>query len=150
VSESLTNQIVSFVERVVGAMGVNLTASVEETADGTRINLQGEDGGILIRRGGEGLQALQHLVATAFRRQLGDDTRIVVDCNGFRRDKDAELKQMATFVAEKARTSGSPQELGPLNPYERRIVHMAIAEDPTVTSESIGDAFMKTVIIARK
>ena len=149
-SESLTNQIVSFVERVVGAMGANLTASVEQTEDGTRINLQGEDGGILIRRGGEGLQALQHLVATAFRRQLGDDTRIVVDCNGFRRDKDAELKQMASFVAEKARNTGAPQELGPLNPYERRIVHMVIAEDPTVTSESIGDAFMKTVIIARK
>lgn len=149
-SESLTNQIVSFVERVVGAMGAQLTATVEETADGTRINLQGEDGGILIRRGGEGLQALQHLVATAFRRQLGDDTRIVVDCNGYRRDKDAELKQMATFLAEKARTMGAPQELGPLNPYERRIVHMVIAEDPTVTSESIGDAFMKTVIIARK
>jgi spoIIIJ-associated protein len=150
VSESLTNQIVSFVERVVGAMGAQLTATVEETADGTRINLQGEDGGILIRRGGEGLQALQHLVATAFRRQLGDDTRIVVDCNGYRRDKDAELKQMATFLAEKARTMGAAQELGPLNPYERRIVHMVIAEDPTVTSESIGDAFMKTVIIARK
>jgi spoIIIJ-associated protein len=150
VSESLTNEIVSFVERVVGAMGANLTASVEETADGTRINLQGEDGGILIRRGGEGLQALQHLVATAFRRQLGDDTRIVVDCNGYRRDKDAELKQMAVFVAEKARSTGAPQELGPLNPYERRIVHMVIAEDPTVTSESIGDAFMKTVIIARR
>jgi spoIIIJ-associated protein len=150
VSESLTNQIVSFVERVVGAMGAQLTATVDETADGTRINLQGEDGGILIRRGGEGLQALQHLVATAFRRQLGDDTRIVVDCNGYRRDKDAELKQMATFLAEKARTMGAPQELGPLNPYERRIVHMVIAEDPTVTSESIGDAFMKTVIIARK
>ena len=113
-SESLTNQIVSFVERVIGAMGAKLTASVEQTEDGTRINLQGEDGGILIRRGGEGLQALQHLVATAFRRQLGDDTRIVVDCNGFRRDKDAELKQMAVFVAEKVRTTGAPQELGPL------------------------------------
>ena len=149
-SESLTNQIVSFVEQVVGAMGAQLTATVEETADGTRINLQGEDGGILIRRGGEGLQALQHLVATPFRRQLGDDTRIVVDCNGYRRDKDAELNQMATFLAEKARTMGAPQELGPLNPYERRIVHMVIAEDPSVTSESIGDAFMKTVIIARK
>ena len=149
-SESLTDQIVSFVQHVVGAMGVNLTVSVEEGADGTRINLQGEEGGILIRRGGEGLQALQHLVATAFRRQLGDDTRIVVDCNGYRRDKDAELKQMATFLAEKARTMGAPQELGPLNPYERRIVHMVIADDPTVTSESIGDAFMKTVIIARK
>ena len=149
-SESLTNQIVSFVERVVGAMGAQLTATVEETEDGTRINLQGEDGGILIRRGGEGLQALQHLVATAFRRQLGDDTRIVVDCNGYRRDKDAELRQMAKFVAEKARSTGLAQEMGPLNPYERRIVHMAIAEDPAVSSESIGDAFMKTVIISLK
>src|SRR5688500_12466007 len=131
-------------------MGVELTATIEETPEATRINLEGEDGGALIRRGGEGLQALQHLVATAFRRQLGDDTRIVVDCNGYRRDKDAELKQMATFVAEKAKMTGAPQELGPLNPYERRIVHMVIAEDPTVTSESIGDAFMKTVIIARR
>jgi predicted RNA-binding protein Jag len=41
-----------------------------------------------------------------------------------------------------------PQELGPLNPYDRRIVHLAIAEDPKVSSESIGDAFMKTVIIS--
>jgi len=147
---SLNTDITAFVERVVASMGLALTAAVEETEEGTRINLEGEDGGVLIRRGGEGLQALQHLVATAFRRQLGDDTRIVVDCNGFRRDKDAELKQMATFVAEKARMTGAPQELGPLNPYERRIVHMVIAEDPTVTSESIGDAFMKTVIIARK
>ncbi len=65
---------------------------------------------MLIRRGGEGLQALQHLVATAFRRQLGDDTRVVVDCNGYRRDKDAELKQMAAFIAEKVRTTGASQE----------------------------------------
>ena len=57
---------------------------------------------------------------------------------------------MATYMAEKARTSGIPQEMGPLNPYERRIVHLAIAEDPTASSESIGDAFMKTVIISAK
>ena len=131
-------------------MGVALTVNVEETAEGTRINLEGEDGGVLVRRGGEGLQALQHIVATAFRKQLGDDNRIVIDCNGFRKDKDAELRQMARFVAEKARSSGMPQEMGPLNPYERRIVHLAIAEDPTVTSESIGDAFLKTVIISTK
>jgi spoIIIJ-associated protein len=147
---SLTPQIAKFVQDVVNAMGVALTVSVEETAEGTRINLEGEDGGVLVRRGGEGLQALQHIVATTFRKQLGDDNRIVIDCNGFRKDKDAELRQMARFVAEKARSSGMPQEMGPLNPYERRIVHLAIAEDPTVTSESIGDAFLKTVIISTK
>ena len=149
-SETLTKQIADFVQSVVSAMGVVLTVTIEESPEGTRINLEGEDGGVLIRRGGEGLQALQHVVATAFRRQLGDDTRVVVDCNGFRRDKDAEIKQMARFMAEKARSSGMPQEMGPLNPYERRIVHIAIAEDPTVSSESIGDAFMKTVIISAR
>ena len=147
---ALTAQIAKFVQDVVDAMGVVLTTNVEETAEGTRINLEGEDGGVFVRRGGEGLQALQHLVATAFRKQLGDDNRIVIDCNGFRKDKDAELRQMARFIAEKARSSGMPQEMGPLNPYERRIVHLAIAEDPTVSSESIGDAFLKTVIISTK
>lgn len=149
-NETLTKQIADFVQSVVSAMGVVLTVTIEESPEGTRINLEGEDGGVLIRRGGEGLQALQHVVATAFRRQLGDDTRVVVDCNGFRRDKDAEIKQMARFMAEKARSSGMAQEMGPLNPYERRIVHIAIAEDPTVSSESIGDAFMKTVIISAR
>jgi spoIIIJ-associated protein len=147
---SLTTEITEFLQKVVEAIGMTLSPTVEETSDGTRINLEGEDGGVFVRRGGEGLQALQHLVATAFRRQLGDDQRIVIDCNGFRKEKDAELKQMARFMADKAKNSGSSQEMGPLNPYERRIVHMAVAEDPTVSSESIGDAFMKTVIISLK
>jgi spoIIIJ-associated protein len=147
---SLTTEITEFVQNVVNAMGMTLTPRVEEAPEGTRINLEGEDGGVLVRRGGEGLQALQHVVATAFRKQLGDDNRIVIDCNGFRKDKDAELKQMARFMADKARASGAPQEMGPLNPYERRIVHMAIAEYPDAASESIGDAFMKTVIISTK
>jgi spoIIIJ-associated protein len=148
-SDALTTNIATFVQDVVRAMGVALTVSSHETDQGMEVRIEGEDGGILTRRGGEGLQALQHLVATTFRRQLGDDRRVVIDCNGFRREKDAELRQMALFMAEKARTGG-PQEMGPLNPYERRIVHLAIAEDPSVSSESIGDAFLKTVIISRR
>lgn len=148
-NDSLITQIATYVQRVVAAMGVDVKVQIEPGPEATRINLEGEDGGVLVRRGGEGLQALQHLVATTFRRQLGDDNRIMVDCNGFRRDKDAELRQMAKYMAERARGFG-PQEMGPLNPYERRIVHMAIAEDPTVSSESIGDAFLKTVIISAK
>jgi spoIIIJ-associated protein len=143
---SLVTEIAGFVQSVADAMGAGLTVEVEETPEATRINLTGEDGGLLTRRGGEGLQALQHVVATAFRRQLGHDHRVVIDCNGFRRDKDAELRQMARFFVEKARTSG-PQEMGPLNPYERRIVHLTVADEPGASSESIGDAFEKTVVI---
>lgn len=147
---SVITEITEFLQKVVLAMGLDLTPTVEDTPDGTRINLEGEDGGVLVRRGGEGLQALQHLAATAFRQHLDDDHRIVIDCNGFRKDKDAELKQMALHLVGKVRSSGVPQEMGPLNPYERRIVHLAIAEDASATSESIGDAFMKTVIISTR
>jgi predicted RNA-binding protein Jag len=55
---------------------------------------------------------------------------------------------MARFIMEKARSTGAPQEMGPLNPYARRLVHLTVAEDPDLSSESIGDAFLKTVIIA--
>jgi len=49
---------------------------------------------------------------------------------------------------DKAKSTGTPQEMGPLNPYARRLVHLAVAEDPQLSSESIGDAFLKTVIIS--
>ena len=143
-------EIGQFVERVVTAMGLHLKAEAEEMQDGLRINLVGEDGSLLTRRQGEALASLQHVVGAVFRQDGDERRRIVVDCQGYRKSKDAELKQMATFLAEKARDSGLAQEIGPLNPYERRIVHLAVAEIPSVSSESIGDAFEKTVIISVK
>lgn len=145
-----SNEISAFVERVVTAMGLELEASAEEMDDGLRINLTGEDGALLTKRQGEALAALQHIVAAVFRQQIDEGRRLVVDCQGHRKSKDAELKHMATFLAEKARDSGLAQEIGPLNPYERRIVHLAVAEVEKVSSESIGDAFEKTVIISLK
>jgi spoIIIJ-associated protein len=55
---------------------------------------------------------------------------------------------MAKFLIDKAKSSGMPQELGPLNSYARRVVHMEVAKDPDVSSESQGDGQMKLVIIA--
>jgi spoIIIJ-associated protein len=112
------------------------------------LDLSGEGGDVLLQRRGEPLDALQHLVNTAFRRELDGDRSFVLDCLGYRRGKDAELQQMARFSMEKAKTSGAPQEIGPLNPYARRLVHITVATDPQLTSESIGDAFLKTVIIS--
>lgn len=144
------DEISAFVEKVVAAMGLNLTAAPEEMTDGLRINLSGDDGTLLIRRQGEALAALQHIVAAVYRQDVDERRRLVVDCEGYRKSKDAELRQMAKFLAEKARDSGLAQEIGPLNPYERRIVHLAVAEVEKVSSESIGDAFEKTVIISVK
>jgi spoIIIJ-associated protein len=144
------SEISEFVEDVVSAMGLDLKAEPEEMPDGLRINLTGDDGSLLTRRQGEALAALQHIVAAVFRQDVDERRRLVVDCQGYRKSKDAELRQMAKFLAEKARDTGLAQEIGPLNPYERRIVHLAVAEIEKVSSESIGDAFEKTVIISVK
>jgi spoIIIJ-associated protein len=144
---SVEQQVTDFVVQVVKGMGLALEARVETTADGTRINLEGDGAGELLAHRGEGLQALQSIVDSAFRRQLGDQ-RLLVDCMDFRRGKDNELRQMAKFLAEKAGSTGAEQSIGPLNAYERRLVHLAVAEVPGVTSESIGDAAVKTVTIS--
>ena len=142
--------IVEFVTAVTAAMGLQLQAAVTETPDLLRVNLSGEGAEWLVRRRGETLNALQHIVSTVFRDSVPEEQRVVVDCLGFRQDKDAELRKMALFMADKAISTGAPQEMGPLNPYERRIVHLAVADRGDATSESIGDAFMKTVIISSK
>jgi spoIIIJ-associated protein len=145
---SVEDQVVGFVAQVVKQMGLGLDARVETTADGTRINLEGEGAEVLLARRGEVLQALQHVVDSAFRRQLGEQKRLLVDCMDFRKGKDNELKATAKYLAEKASLSGADQSMGPLNAYERRLVHLAVAEVPGVTSESIGDAAVKTVTIS--
>src|SRR5205823_8806670 len=88
---SVDQQVADFVGQVVKQMGLGLQARVETNADGTRIDLEGDGAETLLARRGEGLPALQHIVDSAFRKQLGDK-RLLIDCMGFRRDKDNELK----------------------------------------------------------
>jgi spoIIIJ-associated protein len=143
-------EVREFLDRTLKAMGIPLEITVLDTPDSVRLELSGDNGEVLLRRRAETLDALQHIVNTAFRRQLDRDRTFVLDCLGYRRGKDAQLQQMARFMMEKARSTGAPQEMGPLNPYARRLVHLTVAEDAQMTSESIGDAFMKTVIISMR
>jgi spoIIIJ-associated protein len=143
-----TQQIVEFLNRVAAAFGIRTPVEVEQTPDGPRFNLAGEEAELLARHRGEPIKALQHVVDMAYGRSLGDERRLFVDALAYRKGKDIELRQMAKFLAEKTKQTGADQQLGPLNPYERRIVHMAVAEVPGVTTESVGDAFSKTVLIS--
>jgi spoIIIJ-associated protein len=143
-----TQPILEFLTRFTTALGINASVDVEPSPDGPRLNITGEQAEILVRHRGEPLKALQHVVDMAYGRSLPDDQRVFVDALGYRKGKDVELRQMAKLLAEKVKQTGVDQQLGPLNPYERRIVHIAAAEVPGVTTESIGDAFSKTVHIS--
>jgi spoIIIJ-associated protein len=147
---NLDAQVIEFLKQVSVAFGLDLEVTVEETPDNLRLNLAGEGAEILLRRNGEPLDALQVIVNTVFRRDARGDRHYVVDAMGFRKGKDAELQQTARLLMEKVRTTGVLQELGPFNPYARRIVHLTVAEDPALESESIGDSFLKSIVISRK
>ena len=144
----VTPEIVRFLERFSAAMGVQATVTLEERPEGPRLNLDGEEIEILVRHRGEPLKALQHVVDMAFGRRLPEDQRVFVDALDYRKGKDVELKQMAKLLAEKVKQTGVDQQIGPLNPYERRLVHIAVAEVAGVATESVGDAFSKTVYIS--
>ncbi|MDQ3486703.1 MAG: hypothetical protein M3468_03100 [Acidobacteriota bacterium] len=144
----LNERVRAFTSDTLAAMGLNLDVAVNDTPDGIRVEISGDGGETLLRRRAEALDALQVIVNTAFRRELNDDRSFTVDCLDYRRGKDEELRQMTRFTMARVKTNRTQQEMGPLNPYARRIVHIAVADDPALASESIGDAFLKTVIIS--
>src|SRR5437016_2535693 len=147
-TNEITRPITEFLERVITALGINASVSTEETSDGPRLNIAGDEAELLVRHRGEPLKALQHIVDSSYGRSLDGEKRVFVDALEYRKGKDIELRKMAKFLAQKAKDSGIDQQLGPLNPYERRIVHLAVAEVPGVSTESVGDAFSKTVLIS--
>ena len=147
-TDTLDARVTDFLTDVLGAMGLTVDVALEETPDAIRVNVTGDGAQTLLRRQGETLDALQVIVNTAFRREERGERHYLVDALGFRKGKDEELRAKARSLVEAARASGIPQEMGPLNPYARRLVHLVVADTPGMTSESIGDAFLKTVVIS--
>ena len=147
-TDTLDARVTDFLTDVLGAMGLTVDVALEETPDAIRVNVTGAGADTLLRRQGETLDALQVIVNTAFRREERGDRHYLVDALGFRKGKDDELRETARALIKTARESGVPQEMGPLNPYSRRLVHLVVADAPGMSSESIGDAFLKTVVIS--
>lgn len=147
-TNTLDARVVDFITDVLGAMGLSLDVSLEETPDAVRVNISGEGAETLLRRQGDTLDALQVIVNTAFRREERGERHYLVDALEFRKNKDEELRQTARRLIDLARTTSVPQEMGPLNPYARRLVHLTVAEVPGMSSESIGDAFLKIIVIS--
>src|SRR5919109_1679443 len=103
-TNDLHARVTEFIDKTLSAMGVPLQISIDDTTDGVRFDLSGDGGEVLVRRRAEALDALQHIVNTAYRRELDADRTFVLDYLGYRKGKDAELKQMARFMMEKAKT----------------------------------------------
>ncbi len=147
------------VEHLLQLLGVTATiesqvlpvvAEEKEAAPAVALNIKGDDLGILIGRRGQTLAALQYIVRLLVGRQVKTWVPIVIDVEGYKQRRYQALESFARQMAERVKTKGAPFTLEPMPAYERRIVHLALANHPDVTTESIGQGETRKVVIRPK
>jgi spoIIIJ-associated protein len=144
------SQAQDFLNAIFDGVGLELHATTGETASGCLLNIDGADSSLLLNEGGELLEALQHLVNQAVGRELPKGERIVCDVDDFRATREAELRAMASYVAGLVRKTGVPYTFGPMNPNERRVIHLALAEDEDLFTESVGEGSARRLKVTLK
>lgn len=136
---------------ILPLMGItNLSMSVEEREDGVTILLDGEGLSAVIGRRGETLDAIQYLVGLVANKGDEEYYRITVDCHNYRAKRAKTLEELAKRMAQKTLKTGRNSFLEPMNPYERRIIHAAVAEIEGASSYSIGEEPGRRVVISLK
>jgi spoIIIJ-associated protein len=145
-------QAQDFLNAIFDGAGLGLHASAEEAESGCILNINGAEAetSLLLNEGGELLEALQHLVNQALGRKLPKGERIICDVNNFRATREAELRAMAHYVAERVRKTGVPYTFGPMLPNERRVIHLALAGDEDLHTESIGEGSSRRLKVTLK
>ena len=126
---------------------VTLVDAEREDVGGPVFDIDGDDSGLLIGRRGETLRALQFLVSFIASRRLGDRVNLFVDVSGYQERRYETLRSLADRNARRVASSGREIILEPMPPNERRIVHMALADDPEVNTVSDGVGDGRRVVI---
>lgn len=138
----------TFIRDVLNSMGVRAEIRIKEENNVINISLTGPDMGIIIGYRGETLDSLQYLVSLVVNK--GHETeykRVVLDTENYRQKREETLKRLALRTAEKVVRSGRSFRLEPMNPYERRVIHSALQNDPKIQTFSEGDEPFRRVVI---
>lgn len=141
-----------FVDGLLQRMGI--TAGVEPNLEGQTMYVDvvgtgpdDEDMGLLIGRHGQTLEAIQELTRVSVGRRLGVRCRVIVDVEDYRKRQRSRLAAKAREVAKQVQRTGREEELEPMNPYERKVVHDAVATVKGVESSSRGEEPERRVVI---
>lgn len=124
---------------LVSDLGFDLSVTSEWTDEGCMLNLSGEDAHFALAENGEMLDAFEVVLFQIYGRQLDREHRFVVDAEGFRQTRKAELHAMARFAADQVRKNGRSFTFGVLNATERRIIHTTLQKEDDLITESVGD-----------
>lgn len=135
------------VEGTIVPVSHQTTNGEEQIKPPLAFDVEGEDLGILIGRRGQTLAALQYIVRLIINHKMEFWTPVVIDVEGYKLRRSEALQALAVRMAEQVRIKRVPFTLEPMPAYERRIIHLALADHPDVTTESIGDGDARKVVI---
>lgn len=139
-----------FLKNVTEKMGVQVAIRVTEEADHLSVSMMGDTLGILIGRRGDTLDALQYLVSLQVNKNRDGYMRVSLDTENYRAKREEALTRLAQRMAARARKTGRKVTLEPMNPYERRVLHSALQNNPYVTTHSEGEEPYRRVVITLK
>lgn len=128
-----------FLTEVLNDLRFDLSVSSKITTEGCLLDISGEDTPFLLNESGELLDAFETILFQIYGKDLDKTERIICDAEGFRQTRRAELQAMARFAAQNVRKSGKPFTFGKLNSTERRVIHLSLAGESDLQSESVGE-----------
>jgi len=128
-------------------MGVRPEVEGFLTEEALHLEIKGDRESVLIGKHGRTLEALQMLINRMVNKRLKSAIRVTLDIDDYRKRRADSMTQMAHRLGEKAKSTGRPQTVGPFNAHDRRIVHLALKEDPFLKTESIGEGELKRIKI---
>lgn len=134
-------------DQLLDLADLEVSAEIVLAGERLEIEIEGVDEELLVEDEGQVLLALQHLLPRVMYGQLGRIVPCRLDSRGYQDKKEARLRGLARRVAEEVVDRGGTRTLRPMNPADRRIVHMALADDPDVETESQGNGYFKRVSI---
>jgi len=120
---------------------------IEVDAETVEIEIKGDGSGILIGRHGQTLDALEYIVNRILARRIKDAAPISLETESYRARRRQQLHRMALSMGEKAKREHKPVRLEPMPPRDRRVVHLALKDDPMITTRSAGDGTMRSIEI---
>ncbi|HWS28828.1 MAG TPA: RNA-binding cell elongation regulator Jag/EloR [Clostridia bacterium] len=146
------NRAADFLKGVVSRMGVDAKILAAQDADGLKLYIDSETMGILIGHRGETLDALQYLASLCLNRNRKEEgyLRVNIDTEDYREKREQTLTRLARRLASQVKATGKPRTLEPMNPYERRVLHATLQNNPYVTTHSEGEEPNRRVIITPK
>lgn len=131
--------ILDYIEDLAKILNYNLTAEVSETEDSYNVEIGGEDANNLIGYRGDGLSSLQYILNLSVTNKFGKGKRIFLDAIGYKEKREQTLISLADRIARKVEKSKRPYKLEPMKPYERRIIHTHLQNNPNVYTQSTGE-----------